>query len=180
LAAANAATTRVSADESPDGGTDESPYAGIVTRTVALAIDATALTIGFAVTSAIVGLILSLFTGLDVSSAGTVLGTAACWTVVVIGYFTLSWAAAGQTAGMWLMRIRVVDSTGEPPHLARSALRLVGAVLGAIPLFAGYFLVLFDARRRAFHDMLAGTVVVYSSAVSFPGSSPSEPQTPHP
>jgi uncharacterized RDD family membrane protein YckC len=159
---------------------DESPYAGIVTRGVALAIDAAVLTVGFAVASGVVGLILSLFSSVDVSSTEAVLGTAGGWTVVVAGYFTLSWAAAGQTAGMWLMRIRVVDNSGEPPHLARSALRLVGAVLGAIPLFAGYFLVLFDARRRAFQDMLAGTVVVYSSGVSFPGPSPSEPQTPRP
>ena len=165
---------------SVDESADESPYAGIVTRAVALAIDAAALTVGFAVTSAIVGLILSLFASIDVSSLGAVLGTAAAWTVVVCLYFTLSWAAAGQTAGMWLMRIRVVDRSGEPPHLARSALRLVGAVLGAIPFFWGYFLVLFDARRRAFHDMLASTVVVYSSGVSSPGSSPSGPQTPHP
>jgi uncharacterized RDD family membrane protein YckC len=100
---------------------------------------------------------------------------------VVAFYFTLSWAAAGQTGGMWLMRIRVVDSTGEPPHFARSALRLVGAVIGAIPFFWGYFLVLFDARRRAFHDMLARTVVVYSIGVTLPPeSSPSESQTPHP
>jgi uncharacterized RDD family membrane protein YckC len=172
LVAANAATARVSADESP--------YAGIVTRGVALAIDAAVLTIGFAVSSGIIGLILSLFTAVDVSSPGAVLGTAAWWTIVVSGYFVLSWAAAGQTAGMWLMHIRVIDRSGEPPHLARSALRLVGAILGAIPLFAGYFLVLFDARRRAFHDMLAGTVVVYSSVVSYSGSSPSAPQTPHP
>jgi uncharacterized RDD family membrane protein YckC len=171
----------VSADESADAGTDESPYAGIVTRTVALAIDAAALTVGFAVTTAIVGLILSLFGSIDVSSVGAVLGTAACWTVVVAFYFTLSWAAAGQTGGMWLMRIRVVDSTGEPPHFARSALRLLGAVIGAIPFFWGYFLVLFDARRRAFHDMLARTVVVYSIGVTLPPeSSPSESQTPHP
>ena len=176
MAAAPAAPTRVSADEIAD----ESPYAGIVTRAVALAIDAAALTVGFAVTSAIVGLILSLFGSIDVSSVGAVLGTAAAWTVVVCLYFTLSWAAAGQTGGMWLMRIRVVDRTGEPPHFARSVLRLVGAVIGAIPFFWGYFLVLFDARRRAFHDMLAGTVVVYSTVVSFPGSSPSEPQTRHP
>ena len=89
---------------SGDESADESPYAGIVTRAVALAIDAAALTVGFAVTSAIVGLILSLFASIDVSSLGAVLGTAAAWTVVVCLYFTLSWAAAGQTAGMWLMR----------------------------------------------------------------------------
>jgi uncharacterized RDD family membrane protein YckC len=156
---------------------DESPYAGIVTRAVALAIDAAALTVGFAVASGVVGLILSLFTSVRVDSTEAVLSTVGSWTVVVAVYFVLSWTAAGQTAGMWLMRVRVVDADGDPPHLARSALRLAGAVLGAIPLFAGYFLVLFDDRRRALHDMIAHTTVVYA-AVKRPGSSPSEPRTP--
>lgn len=156
---------------------DESPYAGIVTRAVALAIDAAALTVGFAVASGVVGLILSLFTSVRVDSTEAVLSTVGSWTVVVAVYFVLSWTAAGQTAGMWLMRVQVVDADGDPPHLARSALRLAGAVLGAIPLFAGYFLVLFDDRRRALHDMIAHTTVVYA-AVKLPGSSPSEPRTP--
>lgn len=149
---------------------DESPYAGIVTRAVALVIDAAALTVGFAVASGIVGLILSLFTNVDTSSTEAVLGTAGGWTVVVAGYFVLSWTAGGQTAGMWLMHVRIIDKSGEPPHLARSALRLVGAVLAAIPLFAGYFLVLFDDRRRALQDMIAGTVVVYAPDVHAPAS----------
>jgi hypothetical protein len=52
----------------------ERPYAGIVSRTVALAIDAGMLTIGFAVASGVLGLILSLFTAVEVSSPGAVLG----------------------------------------------------------------------------------------------------------
>ena len=63
---------------------EESPYAGIVTRAVALAIDAGALTAGFAVTSGIIGLILSLFTAVDVSSPAAFFSTAGGWTVVVV------------------------------------------------------------------------------------------------
>ncbi len=33
-------------------------------------------------------------------------------------------------------------------------------ILAAIPLLAGYFMVLFDDRRRGLHDRLARTVVV--------------------
>jgi uncharacterized RDD family membrane protein YckC len=35
-------------------------------------------------------------------------------------------------------------------------------MLAAIPLFAGFFLVLVDDRRRGLHDMLARTIVVYT------------------
>jgi uncharacterized RDD family membrane protein YckC len=140
---------------------DDAHYAGIVTRAVALAIDAAALTIGFAVTSAVVGLILSLFTAVEVTSPGAVLGTVGVWTAVVAGYFTLFWTVAGQTPGMRLMRVQVLDERGGFPHLARSAWRFVWMLLAAIPLFAGYLLVLVDARRRALHDLLAGTTVQF-------------------
>jgi uncharacterized RDD family membrane protein YckC len=142
---------------------DEKPYAGLVTRTVALAMDAAALTVGFAVASGVVGLILSLFTAVEVTSPGAVIGVAGGWTVVVVSYFVLFWTLAGATPGMRLMRMRVVDGRGDPPGLGRAALRLVGAVLAAIPLFAGYLLVLVDDRRRGLHDMIAGTVVVYAT-----------------
>jgi uncharacterized RDD family membrane protein YckC len=143
---------------------DEQPYAGLVTRTVALAIDAAALTVGFAVASGVVGLILSLFTAVEVSSPGAVLGVAGGWTLVVVSYFILFWTLTGATPGMRLMRMQVVDGRGVPPGLGRSALRMVGAVLAAIPLFAGYLLVLVDDRRRGLHDMIAGTVVVYATS----------------
>jgi uncharacterized RDD family membrane protein YckC len=143
---------------------DEPPYAGIVTRTVALVVDAAALTVGFAVASGAVGLILSLFTAVEVTSPGAVLGVAGGWTIVVVTYFILFWTLVGATPGMRLMRMRVVDARGEPPGPARAALRLVGAVLAALPLFAGYLLVLVDDRRRGLHDMIARTVVVYEGA----------------
>jgi uncharacterized RDD family membrane protein YckC len=142
---------------------DEPPYAGLVTRTVALAIDAAVLTVGFAVASGVVGLILSLFTAVEVSSPGAVIGVACGWTIVVVNYFVLFWTLAGATPGMRILRMQVVDGRGEPPRLGRAVLRLVGAVLAALPVFAGYLLVLVDDRRRGLHDMIAGTAVVYAT-----------------
>jgi uncharacterized RDD family membrane protein YckC len=140
----------------------ERPYAGIVSRTVALAIDAAALTIGFAIASGVLGLILSLFTAVEVSSPGAVVGAAGLWSVVVASYFVLFWTLTGETPGMRLMALRVVGGTGEPPRLGRALVRLVGMILAAIPFFAGYALILFDDRRRGLHDMLAQTTVVYA------------------
>jgi uncharacterized RDD family membrane protein YckC len=140
----------------------ERPYAGIVSRTVALAIDAAALSIGFAVASGVLGLILSLFTAVEVSSPGAALGAACVWSLVVATYFVLFWTLAGETPGMRLMALRVVGGTGEPPPLGRSLVRFVGMILAAIPFFAGYALILIDDRRRGLQDMLAGTVVVYA------------------
>jgi uncharacterized RDD family membrane protein YckC len=138
----------------------ERPYAGIVSRAVALAIDAATLTVGFAVASAVFGLILSLFTAV---------GAAALWSLVVAGYFVLSWTLAGETPGMRLMALRVIDRRGDPPGLGQALVRLAGMILAAIPFFAGYLLILVDDRRRGLQDMLAGTTVVYVPKTSVPG-----------
>jgi uncharacterized RDD family membrane protein YckC len=150
----------MNADEAADAGS-AAAYAGIVSRGVALAIDAALLTGGFAVVSGVFGLILSLFTSVEVSSPGAVLSVAAMWSIVVAGYFVLFWTLTGETPGMRLMRLRVLDAEGQPPRFARSVLRLIGAILAAIPFFAGYLLILVDDRRRGLHDMIARTVVVH-------------------
>lgn len=150
----------------------ERPYAGIVSRTVALAIDAAALTIGFAIASGVLGLILSLFTAVEVSSPGVVLGAAGLWSLVVATYFVGFWTLGGETPGMRLMALRVTNAAGDPPRLGQALRRLVGMILAAIPFFAGYALILIDDRRRGLHDMLAGTTVVYAPKTRVDGSAP--------
>ena len=140
----------------------ERPYAGIVSRTVALAIDAGTLTIGFAIASGVLGLILSLFTAVEISSPGAVLGAAATWSLVVATYFVLFWTLAGETPGMRLMALRVRNAAGDPPGFGKALVRFAGLVLAAIPFCAGFLTILFDERRLGLKDMLAGTVVVYA------------------
>ena len=69
------------------------------------------------------------------------------------GYFVLFWSATGQTPGMRLMRLQVIDrTTARRVHFFRALIRLGGLVLAIIPLFAGFLPVLFDGRRRALQD----------------------------
>jgi uncharacterized RDD family membrane protein YckC len=49
-------------------------------------------------------------------------------------------------------------------------LRVGALVLSAIPFCAGFLLILFDGRRRALHDRLVGTVVVYTPSGRSPAS----------
>jgi uncharacterized RDD family membrane protein YckC len=150
----------------------ERPYAGLISRTVALAIDAVTLTIGFAIASGVLGLILSLFTAVEVSSPGAVLGAAALWSIVVSGYFVLFWTLTGETPGMRLMALRVITRDGDPLGFGQALLRLIGAILAAIPFFAGYLLILVDDRRRGLHDMIAGTTVIYAPKSHTPTAPP--------
>jgi uncharacterized RDD family membrane protein YckC len=62
---------------------------------------------------------------------------------------------------MRLMSIRVERTNGGPLSFRRAVQRLIGAVIAALPLFAGYLLILVDDRRKGLHDRLAGTVVVF-------------------
>jgi uncharacterized RDD family membrane protein YckC len=84
------------------------------------------------------------------------------WAAVVGFYFVLFWSTAGQTPGMRVMALRVLGPDGEHPRIARSIVRVVGLALAIIPFFAGFIPVLFDRRRRALQDLLAGTVVIYA------------------
>jgi len=59
------------------------------------------------------------------------------------------------------MSIRVKRTNGDPLSFRRSVQRLIGSVIAAISLFAGYLLILVDDRRRGLNDRLAGTVVVF-------------------
>ncbi len=75
-------------------------------------------------------------------------------------YHVLMWSWWGQTVGMMAVRIRVVGRDGRRISLGRSALRLVAYAATTLPLFLGIVYALFDRRRRALHDLLAGTVVI--------------------
>jgi uncharacterized RDD family membrane protein YckC len=44
-------------------------------------------------------------------------------------------------------------------------LRFIGCWISAIPLFFGFIWIIFDRRRQAWHDKLAGTQVIYTQKI---------------
>jgi uncharacterized RDD family membrane protein YckC len=98
--------------------------------------------------------------------------------IVVGAYYVLSWVRGGQTLGMRPWRIRVTDAEGHPVRWPKALVRLLVAALPlALVLIApvtslraalwapviGWLVLLlpawFDRRRRAIHDMVAGTEI---------------------
>ena len=143
----------------PDGSV-RLPYAGLATRGVALAVDAALVTMIFLTGTAVIGLVVSLvWNPRPAPVVGTVIAVAGL--LVEVAYFTGFWSTAGQTPGMRLLRLRVVDGAGSQPQLGRSLVRLLGLTVAILLLFTGFLPVLVDDRRRALQDFLAGTVVVY-------------------
>jgi uncharacterized RDD family membrane protein YckC/plasmid stabilization system protein ParE len=136
-------------------------FAGVASRGIALVVDALAiLTISLAIGAA-AGLVGALVGGIRPHwLAGTLLGLAGF--AVAVGYFTLFWQTAGQTPGMRLMHVRVLPARGDRRMtIWRALARTLGLALAIVPCFLGFVPALFDSRRRALPDYLAGTVVVY-------------------
>ena len=136
------------------------PYGGVATRGLGLAIDAALVAIIFLTGTAALGVVASLvWNPRPAWLVGTFIAVAGLLVEVV--YFAGFWTTTGQTLGMRVMHVRVVDGSGSPPGLARSLLRLAGLALAILLLFTGFLPALVDSRRRALQDFLAGTVVVY-------------------
>ena len=139
-------------------------YAGFVTRAIAFAIDIALIDLAAAIVAIIVGLGISAFNLSDTVVTIAVVVGGLVFLAWSIGYFATFWSTTGQTPGARVMGVRVVCAEGgEPVHLWTAVVRLAGMLLAALPLFAGFLLILIDDRRRGLQDRLARTVVVYSS-----------------
>ncbi|MAM69815.1 MAG: RDD family protein [Gammaproteobacteria bacterium] len=65
------------------------------------------------------------------------------------------------TPGKMLLKLRIVDAqTGGKPSLGQSVGRYFAYIISIIPLFLGYLWIGIDKRKQAWHDKLAGTVVI--------------------
>jgi uncharacterized RDD family membrane protein YckC len=81
--------------------------------------------------------------------------------IVSIGYFPFFWARSGSTPGMRLFRLRVVrDKDGGAIGAGTAILRLIGLWISFAVFYLGVIWILIDSRRRGWHDLLAGTVVI--------------------
>lgn len=141
---------------------DPSPYGGVVTRGVALLIDAALLTVISSFVTGGAGLVLSLFTDLDTTDTPAIIGALSSWALLVAGYFVLCWSASGQTLGMRLMGLRVRRAGDDaPPSIPRALIRFL-SMSATGPLLISVLVILFQPRRRGLHDLIAGTVVLYT------------------
>lgn len=145
-------------------------YAGFVTRAIAFALDAVAINIVALLVGAVTALAVNiLHVPTNVAQLVAVVSGAVflLWSAV---YFVTFWSTTGQTPGARIMHLRVVDARDGVSHIPprRALLRAIAMVIAAIPLFAGYLLVLVDDRRRGLHDRIARTVVLYDDSGAGP------------
>jgi uncharacterized RDD family membrane protein YckC len=85
----------------------------------------------------------------------------AALTVVGLGYFPWFWSRDGATPGMKMMGLLLVrDADGGPVSGRQAILRLVGYAVSGLVFYLGYVWILIDKRRRGWHDLIAGTVII--------------------
>jgi uncharacterized RDD family membrane protein YckC len=76
-------------------------------------------------------------------------------------YFIFFFSTTGQTVGKAIMGLRVVTTDGERMGVKRSFIRTLCYTLSLMPLGLGFLWVLGEDRRRAWHDKIAHTYVLY-------------------
>lgn len=134
-------------------------YVGLISRVVATVVDLVVVNVIAALVGAMVNLLASLLGhGSGLTTAEAVIGAVAWWMWIVV-YFVAFWTLTGQTPGDRLLGMRVQRPDGSGLGLLQSVRRFCGAVLAALPLGAGFLLILFDDRRRGLQDRIGGTVV---------------------
>ncbi len=145
-----------------DGRTSAAPsqYAGLLGRFIGGALDLALMSVVFLGGAAMVDVVSHLVGGLRPSWLEAAIASVGA-TVGVAAYLVVFWTVAGQTPGMRAMGLRLVVSRdgNQPPGAGRALLRVVALAIAIVPFFAGFLPILFDRRRRAIQDMIAGTVV---------------------
>ena len=117
-------------------------FGGFWIRFVALVIDA---------------ILVGLVAGVILTATKTVAITYA----IEIAYFAVCWGVLGQTIGMMPFRLRIVrNSDGGKLTWGNVILRIIGWFVAGFPFALGFIWAAFDSRKRGWHDMIGGTVVI--------------------
>lgn len=71
------------------------------------------------------------------------------------------WKYRSATPGKMFFSARIIDArTGGKPSIGQFIVRYFAYLISMLPLCLGFVWIAFDKRKQAWHDKLAGTVVV--------------------
>lgn len=120
------------------------PKAGFVIRGGAMMVDGLLVSLPMAILSGILG-----FKHESVS------------TLVFLGYMIVMTAIKGATLGKKFFGLKTITKNGGKVGWGRSLLReTVGKLLSSLVFSLGYFWVIWDKEKQAWHDKIAGTYVI--------------------
>lgn len=127
-----------------------SNYAGFGQRFVSLLIDVIVLIIVQVVLMVVLGVL---------GEAGATMAQG-LGMLVGIGYQAYFFTKTGQTPGMKIMNIKLVNGSGEIVSIGQALVRIVVAYISGLVLAIGYLWMIWDANKQTWHDKAAGTFIV--------------------
>jgi uncharacterized RDD family membrane protein YckC len=137
-------------------------YAGFASRFVAFVVDeGTAIGL-FALFLAAISFSASVLTGKSIHWNRSDFWVALAFVGWEFLYFAYSWAASGKTVGMAVFGVRVVRPDGTFVSGRQAVVRTLAFPLSFLLLGLGFLGIVVGEKRRALHDVIAGTAVVYS------------------
>jgi uncharacterized RDD family membrane protein YckC len=137
-------------------------YAGIVTRLVAFAIDVFLAMTLFTLGGNVFEYVFSAVLNRDISLSDRPVIAAIALALWLLLYFAYPVAASGRTLGMALVGLEVVSKDGGDVGPGQALLRTIAIPISLVLLAIGILMILLNRQRRALHDLIAGTAVVYS------------------
>jgi uncharacterized RDD family membrane protein YckC len=126
-------------------------YAGFVQRLVSLIIDAIILGVVNGIVSAVLG-------GAMRDSGQTL--ASAIGIIISLVYEVYFFTSTGQTIGMKIMNIKLVDANGQLLSTGSAVVRVIVAYVSGIILLIGYLMMLWDSKKQTLHDKAAGSYVI--------------------
>ena len=136
----------------------EAVLAGILERFLAYAVDGLLFLFGAYFT-----LRMAINQGVVAWNAGSYRAWMLGWTALYVLYHAVMNSGGRVPLGKKLLGLQVLTTAGEPLSFGRSLTRAIGYLIDAVLLQLGFAWALLDPQGRAWHDYLAGTLVVETS-----------------
>ena len=136
-------------------------YAGAVTRLAAYVIDALMIGVLFAIGAGVFEYLVQNVLGVDFDLGDHPLASSLAFLAWSFLYFAVPLAASGRTFGSAVLGLRVVRADGRDLDPRHAVVRTLAFPLSFLLFGLGFVLILFQRERRALHDIIAGTAVVY-------------------
>lgn len=99
---------------------------------------------------------------------GFIIGHIVMFIFISAVYFSYFHGSTGQTPGKAMLKLKVVRTEGKDMSYGIAFLRWVSYFISALPLYIGFVWAAFDGEKQAWHDKIAGTVVILTRNIGLP------------
>jgi uncharacterized RDD family membrane protein YckC len=147
---------------SAQGSRLQGHYVGVASRFAAFLIDVVTIAILFAIGGRVTEYVLTVLLREEVQISDSSLVGRIALLVWILVYSMYPLAASGHTFGMAIVGLRAVRVDGGDLDGWHAVLRVLAFPLSFLLFGFGFVLILLRRDRRALHDLIASTAVVYA------------------